>query len=238
MSTTAAARGVRAKAKGPCHQFVSTRREAACTGTYIGDEDLRALWADLLVATRAAAEAARCWSSEAAVWQRASEARSAAVGRPTAHAAAHVVAASSAEGRRAAHVPTHVPAHVSAHASHVPASHVAHVSAAHATSEAAAEAARPSKTVLANLDPAVEPHEAVELMDRVGRIHRRLEDDDTAPLGPPIRQRLDVGPDDAPRRTEEVLQILPADVVRQLRGGRTQAGQFQQRRSAASSRNG
>lgn len=131
----------------------------------------------MLVATRTAAKAARRrsrWGTAkartASVRRATSVGRSSSVSRPSSvgcssvgRSAAHVVTPST-EGRWATHVPAHVPA------SHVP--HVSAAHASHAAPETAAEAARPSKTVLANLDPTVVPHEAVKLMDRVGRIHR------------------------------------------------------------------
>lgn len=118
------------------------------------------------------------------------------------------------EASSAAHHPS------SETASHEPASE-ASAHHAHAASESSPETTSEASSthgvsVLSDLDTSTEPLEAVELSDGVGGVLRRLIDDDTAALGSTVRERLDVGSNDVSCGSEEVLEVLPASLIRQL----------------------
>jgi membrane protein involved in colicin uptake len=86
-----------------------------------------------------------------------------------------------------------------------------------AKAAAATEATSASKSVLANLEQAPRPVVAVELLNGVLSILGSLESDDTRALGGTVGCRVNVSADDRTTLTEEVLQVLPANVVRELR---------------------
>jgi hypothetical protein len=81
---------------------------------------------------------------------------------------------------------------------------------------AATEATSASKAVLANFENASRPVVAVELLDSVLGILGSLECDNTRTLGSAIGSSVDVGADDGTALTEEVFQVLPANVVGEL----------------------
>lgn len=87
--------------------------------------------------------------------------------------------------------------------------------AAKAALEASA-AGRLREAVLAHLDHAAVPIEAVVHLHRVGCVVGRGEDDDAAALGTAVRSHVDVGAHDVARAAEQVLEVLPARLVWQL----------------------
>jgi hypothetical protein len=86
------------------------------------------------------------------------------------------------------------------------------------TTEAAAatEATSASKAVLTNFENATRPVVAVELLNGVLGVLGSLESDDTRALGSAIWGGVHVGADDGTALTEEVFQVLPANVVGKL----------------------
>ena len=81
---------------------------------------------------------------------------------------------------------------------------------------AATEATSAGKAVLANLKHASRPVVAVELLNGVLGILRSLESDNTRALGSAVGRHVDVSADDGTTLTEEILQVLPANVVGKL----------------------
>ena len=81
---------------------------------------------------------------------------------------------------------------------------------------AATEATSAGKAVLANLKHASRPVVAVELLDGVLGILGSFKSDDTRALGSAVGRHVDVSADDGTTLTEEILQVLPANVVGKL----------------------
>ena len=135
-------------------------------------------------------------------------------GRPTkASSSAHVTSAHrSAEPASSAHEPSSAHAHTHAHA-HASSSH-AHP-AAHASSEATS-GGRKRESVLADLESASEPVEPVELGDRVLSVVDSLVHNRARSLGSTVLADLDVGSDDGTGGSEEILEVLPVGLVREL----------------------